>query len=176
MRRLSVLCGTTNEEQVINDLTGNRRIIPIQVNHVDETKFSEVDKTELFIELYWKFRENPKAFFLTKADITRLNIVCFDANQVAAEMETPLMYFDKCSKNSINGKFMSSTEIRIYIEQRTNLKLSQQKLSIALKDIGYEYDTIRILGKQFRGFWIVEKQPIYTGLQEVNNTQEKLPF
>jgi predicted P-loop ATPase len=176
MRRLAVLCGTTNVLQVINDLTGNRRIIPIQVNSIDTSVYDSVDKTELFIELYWKFRENPKAFFLTKSDIERLNIICFDANEVAAEMETPLLYFEKCSKNCINGRFMSSTEIRVYIEQRTNLRLSQQKLSICLKDIGYEYEQRKMSNKNIRGFWVLEKQPIYTGLQEVNNDQKTLPF
>lgn len=157
MRRLAVLCGTTNEEQIINDLTGNRRIIPVQVNYIDEAKFNEIDKTELFIELYWKFRENPKSFFLTKADIERLNDVCFDANQVAAEMELPVKYFGKCSPADVGSKFLSSSEIRSLIEQRSGIRLSPQKLSISLNAIGYFYERRRIDNNQVRGFWVVDK-------------------
>ena len=99
--------------------------------------------------------------------------MCFDANQVAAELETPLMYFAICPARI--GEFMSSTSIRVYIEQRTGLKLSQQKLSICLKEIGYAYDTIRIEGKLQRGFWVHEKLPSQS-LQPIQATQENLPF
>ena len=32
LRRLSVFCGTSNESQILNDPTGNRRILPIHIN------------------------------------------------------------------------------------------------------------------------------------------------
>lgn len=172
MRRLAVLCGTTNEEQIINDLTGNRRIIPIQVNYVDEHKYNEIDKTELFMELYWKFRENQKGWFLTKEDITRLNEVCFDANQVTPESELPLKYFTKAYPNAINAKFLSSSEIRSHIEQRSGIKLSQQKLSIALKNIGYEYERKTIDGVKIRGFWVNEKNEFNQTSTETNTQDE----
>jgi hypothetical protein len=180
MKRLSVLCGTTNEEQVINDLTGNRRIIPIQVNYIDEVKFAEVDKTELFIELYWKFRENPKSFFLTKADIERLNRVCFDANQVAAELELPQIYFEKSSRSDRDAKFLSSSEIRSIIEIRSGIRLSQQKLSVTMKNLGFDKEFKRINGNNgVNGFWVKVKgfeqeQPMPQAKQEAK--QEDLPF
>jgi predicted P-loop ATPase len=39
LRRLAMLCGTTNDNQIINDPTGNRRILPINVRipkHLDQ--------------------------------------------------------------------------------------------------------------------------------------------
>lgn len=158
LKRMAVLCGTTNEEQIINDLTGNRRIIPIQVNYVDEDKYNNIDKTDLFIELYWKFRENRKGWFLTKNDIHRLNEICFEANQVTPEMELPLKYFSKCSPGNSFSNFLSASEIRSIIEQRSGIKLSQQKLSIALKNIGYEYERRTIDGTKIRGFWVIDKK------------------
>ena len=174
IKRLAVLCGTTNEEQIINDLTGNRRIIPIQVNYIDEAKFSEIDKTELFIELYWKFRENPKGWFLNKADIERLNVICFDANQVAPEMELPLKYFRKAKSTDTFARFMSSSEIRSFIEQRSGIKLSQQKLSIAMKNIGYEKEFKKVDLKGINGFYVVENFDAKTDNNEGN--ADKLPF
>lgn len=179
MQRLAVLCGTTNEENVINDLTGNRRIIPIQCNMVDEKKYSEIDKTELFIELYWKYRENPKGWFLNKADIERLNEVCYDAYQVAPEMELPLKYFDKCNKGEINSVFVSSSEMRSTIERRTGIRLSQQKLSIALKNIGYVKDEQRIDGNKLRGFWVKIKDSYNsenTTTEDKNLNLDDYPF
>ncbi len=178
MKRLAVLCGTTNEEQVINDLTGNRRIIPIQCNYIDEVKYLEVDKTELFIELYWKFRENPKSWFLTKSDIERLNTVCFNANQVAAESELPLIYFEKSSRHDRNAKFLSSSEIRSIIEMRSGIKLSQQKLSVTMKNIGYDKEFRRVDGQGLNGFWVKIKGGFEQETPNVvpETRQEDLPF
>jgi len=156
MQRLAVLCGTSNDEHVINDLTGNRRIIPIQVNNIDEKKYNEIDKTALLIEIYWKYRKNQKGWFLSKNDIERLNEVCFDSRQVAPEMELPLKYFRKADINEFRAKFLSSSEIRSIIEKKTGVRLSQQKLSISLKNIGYVVDRQRIDGCQIRGFWLKE--------------------
>jgi len=176
MKRLAVLCGTTNEEQVINDLTGNRRIIPIQVNHIDESKYNEVDKTELFIELYWKFREQPKAFFFTKADIERLNDICYNANQVAAEVEAPLQFFGKTTRYDPAAVFLSATQMRTIIEQRTGIKLSSQKLTISLKNIGYDADRKRIDGNNLRGFWVLDKFNSTPVLPNDNDKIDRVPF
>lgn len=180
MTRLAVLCGTTNDEKVVNDLTGNRRIIPVQVNMIDEKKFRDIDKTELFIELYWKYRENNTGWFLTKEDIERLNRVCFDATQVAPEMELPLKYFRKIEPNEIGSKFLTSSEIRSLIEQRSGIRLSQQKLSIALKNIGYEKDRKLIDESYVRGFWVRDiVDTLYRDTEnkpEPDENSDDLPF
>lgn len=181
MQRMAVLCGTTNEEHIINDLTGNRRIIPIQVNYINEKAYSNIDKTLLFVELYWKFRENQKGWFLTKEDIRRLNEVCYDSLQVAAESELPLKYFIPSNFTNPLAKFVSSSEIRSVVEQRSGIRLSQQKLSIALKNLGFENTRERIDGNQIRGFYVIEKVYITDILPENNknnnkNTTDELPF
>ena len=174
MQRLAVLCGTTNEEQVINDLTGNRRVIPIQVIAIDEVAFAAIDKTELFIELYWKFRENPKGWFLNKADVDRLNVICYGANQVAPEMELPLKYFSKATRYEPGAKFICGSEIRSVIEIRSGIRLSQQKLSISLKNIGYDYERRRIEGQLMRGFWV--KENFEHTIKEQDDEKPELPF
>jgi hypothetical protein len=183
MQRLAVLCGTTNEENVINDLTGNRRIIPIQINNVDEKLYQEIDKTELFIELYWKYRENPKGWFLNKSDIQRLNEVCYDSYQVAPEMELPLKYFGKTTADDSMAIFKTSSEIRSTIEQQSGIRISQQKLSIALKNIGYEKHRKLISDQYVRGFWVIDKtnrenfsQPDYPAESKNEVDVLKLPF
>jgi len=177
MSRLAVLCGTSNEEEIINDITGNRRIIPIQVNSVDEKKFNEIDKTSLFIELYWKWRKDQNGWFLNKDDINRLNDVTSESKFRMPEMELPLVYFDITDRFELISKFMSTSEIRSYIEIRSGIRLSQQKLSIALKDIGFVYDQKKIDGINKRGFYVVLKND-YT--PQNNNSEDKnhgeLPF
>src|SRR5690606_27221973 len=48
IKRIAVLCGTSNDDEVINDPTGNRRIIPVNINNIDHDKMSEIDMTDLF--------------------------------------------------------------------------------------------------------------------------------
>jgi hypothetical protein len=176
MQRLAVLCGTTNDEKVINDLTGNRRIIPIQVNQIDEAKFREINKTELFIELYHKFRKNNTSWFLDKYDIERLGLICYDAVQVAPEMELPLKYFGKAESDDPRITFLSSSEIRSWIEKLSGIRLSQQKLSIALKNIGYEKTSKRINGVQIRGFNVIDYTHSFEQNTMDNEKEDELPF
>jgi predicted P-loop ATPase len=183
MRRLAVLCGTSNEEHIINDLTGNRRIIPIQTKYIDMNKYNEIDKTELFIEAYWKYRKDPRGWFLNKQDIERLNEVTADSNEVTPELELPLKYFGKIYKYAPDAVFVSSSEMRSVIERMSGIRLSQRKLSIALKTIGYEYESKRIDDVRLRGFY-VKRLYIESSFttqasipeQEKKEDHEKLPF
>jgi predicted P-loop ATPase len=182
LNRLAVLCGTSNDEHVLNDITGNRRIIPISVNKVDEFAFQAIDKKELFVELYWKFRESPRGWFLSKEDIERLNNVAYDSVQVTPEVELPLKYFDKAKAGDLGCKFLSSSEIRSVIEMKSGIRLSQQKLSIALKKIGFNKAYKQIDGYRARGFWVIEKSfsnPLNTETGNIPTPQpttDDLPF
>jgi type III secretion system FlhB-like substrate exporter len=61
--------GKRSASEVINDTTGNRRIIPIHIKSIDFPKYKAIDKTELFMELYWKWRETGDSWMLTKQEI-----------------------------------------------------------------------------------------------------------
>ena len=73
LTRLSVFCGTTNDEHILNDPTGNRRILPIHINGINFEKMDKIDRTGLWIELYRLWKENPTGFFLTPEEIATLN-------------------------------------------------------------------------------------------------------
>jgi len=161
--RLAVLCGTTNEEEVLNDITGNRRIIPIQVNSIDHELYKTIDKTELFIEMYWAYREDIEGWFLSNPDIERLAKVCSGAQQSVPEMELPMLYFDPASDLDAYSNFRSSSEIRSIIEKMSGLRINQQKLVIALKNLGFMNDRQRINGSQMRGYWVFDKWDKVTG-------------
>ena len=72
LTRLSVFCGTTNDEHILNDPTGNRRILPVHITGIDFAKMDKIDRTGLWIELFRLWKENPTEFFLTRDDIDRL--------------------------------------------------------------------------------------------------------
>jgi predicted P-loop ATPase len=51
-KRRAILCGTSNEVDILKDVTGNRRILPINVEKIDYNRVLEIDKTSLIIEAY----------------------------------------------------------------------------------------------------------------------------
>jgi hypothetical protein len=63
--RYAVLCGTSNEEDVLNDLEGNRRIIPLNIVSVDFAKYEQIDKTRLFAALLNIYEDDPANFMIT---------------------------------------------------------------------------------------------------------------
>lgn len=52
LRRRATLCGTSNEIDILKDVTGNRRILPINVESVDYESLTAFDNTSLIIEAY----------------------------------------------------------------------------------------------------------------------------
>jgi hypothetical protein len=73
-KRRAVLCGTTNEIDILKDVTGNRRILPISVESTDYDKFISISKTDLIIEAYnllqsgfeWSVRTHDDLEYLAK--------------------------------------------------------------------------------------------------------------
>ena len=52
LQRLATLGGSTNDTGILNDPTGNRRLLPVFVQSVDHQQYNNVDKDLLFIQGY----------------------------------------------------------------------------------------------------------------------------
>ena len=51
-KRRAILCGTSNELDILKDVTGNRRILPINVDNVDYDTMLSISKVGLIMEAY----------------------------------------------------------------------------------------------------------------------------
>ena len=136
-RRLAVLCGTSNEGEIINDPTGNRRIIPVNVTHIDREKFESIDKTALWMELYWLWKSIGENWMLNKVEIEYLKEIAKGNEQPSLEEESIMMFFDTPDKPGM-VEYMTNTEIVNYIETRSKLKVNAYKLGMNLKKLGFE--------------------------------------
>src|SRR6478736_1306461 len=90
-KRLALLCGTSNDPQLINDPTGNTRILPIEVLSIDHELFNSIDKDELFMEIYRAYESNEE-WQLTKEELGKLNEVGRDFEQTPFERELILKF------------------------------------------------------------------------------------
>lgn len=136
-RRYAVLCGTSNENEVINDPTGNRRIIPINLTAIDFGAYREVDKIDLLMEAYhiWK-TEGDTSWQLNKGEIAQLSMSSADNEQVDTAAEALDVVFEK--PTAFEGTWMTATEVRDTIMKHLEVKFAENRLGIALGKAGFE--------------------------------------
>lgn len=162
MKRIASLCGTTNDLNLINDPTGNRRIVPINVLSVDHEKYNAIPKDALLMALYDLYRSGFKWEF--NADDIRLlkdGSDQFMATNPEAELINE--FFDKPTGN-YDGEFMTNTAIKDWIELMSKQKVwSNVKLGMELANMGFEQKRISKNNITTRVYRVVKKnQPEFT--------------
>ena len=143
LKRIAVMCGTSNEDEIINDPTGNRRILPINVISIDWEKYNAIDKTALWMELYWKYKEIGDSWMLTDEEITYLGDINRKNEQPSIEYESITRFFTM-PENDNDGEYMTNTEIIDYIEMRSKAKISPYKLGMNLKKLGFKKKNVTL--------------------------------
>jgi hypothetical protein len=93
LTRLAVLCGTTNDKEILNDPTGNRRIIPVYVDSINFDSINSIDRTELLMEAYHLWKAGYK-YEMTKEDIELLAGKTEEYKVHSVEDELLLKYFE----------------------------------------------------------------------------------
>lgn len=143
LTRLAVLGGTSNENEVINDPTGNRRIIPINLNGFNFAKYDKIDKNKLFVELYNEWKSDKEAWFLTKQEIYFLNESTRNNTETMAEIEL----INKYLVPDLEGS-MTNTDIKLALEStHLSFKTTSKRIGQALKLCGFECFIGRVDGK-----------------------------
>jgi predicted P-loop ATPase len=146
-KRYALLCATTNDEYVLSDLTGNRRLLPINIQNIDIELLKRIDKTLLFAELK-TLAQYESNYILSAEDIELLNSITITNEEPQREEELVLQFFRKPDPSKQEGGKIgkTNTEILQYLKQQSNLDLSQKKLGMALKKLGYVKYSRRIDG------------------------------
>lgn len=133
-KRLAVLCGTSNDPEIINDPTGNTRILPIEVLSIDHELYNSIDKDELFMEAYRAY-EAGECWQLSKAELAELNIVGQNFESTASERELILKFFAPATPGKYS-EWLTTTEIKDVIETNTKQKImGTKKLGAELRRI-----------------------------------------
>jgi predicted P-loop ATPase len=134
LNRLAVLGGTSNESEVINDPTGNRRIIPINLVNFDLIKYRSIDKTELFMELYHEWQKDRTGWFLTADEIEGLNQSTLINQEIMSEEELILECIVKDDYTD-----MTNTQIKLKLELKyPSFRTTTKRIGLALKKCGFE--------------------------------------
>ncbi len=148
-RRLAVLCGTSNDKEIINDPTGNTRILPVDVVYINHDLYNSIDKDELFMEIVRMYESGENWNFSTD-DLKKLTDVTSTFEAIPFERELILQYFVPGAESDGHGvaEDMTATDIKDYIESRTKQQIrSLRRLGVELRSIFGERKCVKISGR-----------------------------
>jgi predicted P-loop ATPase len=153
LKRIATLCATSNETELLNDPTGNRRNIIFEViGKFEFEKYNNIDKEQLFSQLVKMHKDGFRAE-LTESMIGLIEkYTCDKHSETSIEAECIHMQFEK-PEVATDFNFMTATKIKDIIEKATEQKLSIKKLGMELKRMGYK----RINKNSVFGYLIVSR-------------------
>ena len=146
LKRRASFAGTGNDLKVLYDLTGNRRIIPIEVLAIDHSAYNSIDKTDILIEAHQLLLKGYN-YRLTGKDIQALNESTTEFEYTEVEVEVCQEYLLPATEDRI--EFLTASGIKNLIESNTKHRISPVKLGKALRFVGFE----RVKGK-LNGSWV----------------------
>lgn len=166
LNRLAVLCGTTNSKAILNDPTGNRRFIPIEIKSIDFAAYNKIDKDRLFIDAYNLFKSGFE-WQLSAEDIERLNSRTDKFQDYSMEYELINKYFMQPVLGG--GMDMTATEIKIWLENKSTQKsISLRKLGMELKRLGFKCTTKKVNGRAHQMYEVekIDDNPFKPAINE----------
>ena len=170
-KRLAILGGTSNDDAILNDPTGNTRILPIKISSIDHELYNSVDKDELFMELVRAFEDNEECS-LTIEEMEQLNAMSEQFEQLPFERQLIEKVFEHPDTYSsqANTDFLNAVEIKEIIEYESNQKITNIRLFQAECSRFFGANKQRTLsgGIRKRGYVVKKKQK--------NGPMDDLPF
>lgn len=140
LKRLAVFCGTSNETQILNDPTGNRRIIPIHIIDIDHQHYNNCDKEQLWVEIYSMYKAGFDYTVLAE-EINQLNANTEDFKQSTPEEE---LIACKLTTEGFAPEWLNITQIIQHLIAETKYNtLSNTRVGIILNKLGFERKRIK---------------------------------
>ena len=129
MKRLAVFGGTSNEKGIISDITGNRRIISVWVNRIDQERYKKINKDALYMELYRQYKADPEGWMLTAEDIELLGSLSIGQTRETREEELVVRYLEEGDEE------MSATDVAVYLKEVTKIEVHSMIMGKVLSKV-----------------------------------------
>lgn len=162
LKRLAVICGTSNPVEIIIDPEHNRRILPVNVLSIDFEAYNAINKTALFIEC-WSLYESGYEWRMSHNDIQLLLQSTEKHNTAESESELLHAYFTKPASLAF-AKKLTNSEILAYLKKETNLNITVKKLGMVLKAAKFEQVVEKKNGIAQRLYYVEFNKPVEGGL------------
>ena len=158
MKRRASLCGTSNESDVLKDVTGNRRILPINVNSIDYDEMIKINTDDLWREAYKLYKSGEDWKIYNSKDIEYL--------EFNTSFNLEIMPFEELFFNIFSFEKTNTFSERVVLNKGEVLNILNAQLSVKpskydIKDIftknKIEYRSYRVNGELKKGFELFEK-------------------
>lgn len=139
LKRLAMICATTNEYEVIERPSENRRMLPIEVESIDYELYNSIEKSELFMDIYYLWKEGEINSTMSKKDIEFLakNTTKYNAPISEQEMISTFFY-PPLPERKNNCVFMTIVQIKHFMVSKSSDFVTLNKLSSYLREMGYK--------------------------------------
>lgn len=145
--------GTTNNEEILTDTTGNVRFIVMEISGIRHDNGGEkgysmnIDIDNVYAQAFYHFiMQQPRDYQLNPEEIAALEGINKRFMVTTNEMDMLCKYFSPCGRGDAGCEFMTNGEIRALLEEWGGLRLSERKLGQALRFYGFERVAKRIYG------------------------------
>jgi hypothetical protein len=158
MRRLCVLGATCNEDNVLSDTSGNRRILPFKVKEIDWPAINMIDRDALWAEVFRMYHDGFDCS-VVKTDIARLADGNDEFIDYSMEFELIQKYYEVPTRpNDFGVTEASASVIKEYVDRLSGQRCSLNKIGQELKRIGFNQLHRKANGKTTRVYQVIEKR------------------
>lgn len=138
IKRIASLCATSNETQILNDVTGNRRNLVLEITgKFDYDLYNSIDKEQLFAQLV----ELHKLGFTSQLNdvmIEQIKEFTHGRNSAPNREEEAIDKLFHPPGMHDGYSYYTNTEILAYINDKMKLFINQKMLGMVLTEMGYE--------------------------------------
>lgn len=171
--RLASLGGTSNDDGLLTDWSGNRRVVPVKVYSIDFDMYNGADKNQVLIEAYQLYKAGFE-WRLTKEDIKYLGQDTDEFQVAVSEGELLMQYFTQGTQE------MTATAIKVILEKHTQQRIGLDRIGKELKRMGYEQKHVRMSGGTKRVYLVKclinNKDESSSPLNNAEHEEDNLPF
>ena len=147
-KRRAILCGTTNEIDILKDVTGNRRILPINVEKIDYDRMLLIDKKKLIIEAYNLLNDGFDWIIRKEEDIEYLKHNSQSNENIYPIEEIFFEHFKfEPEGNHVFERIMNQGEILEHLNRVSVMKPTKYDLKEIFTKNKIIYQTYRVFGK-----------------------------
>ena len=158
LKRIALIGGTSNDDQLINDSTGNTRILPVTMISIDWEKFNKIDRTQLLVQIF-KLYHKGETWELNADEREFLSSINSDYSETTPERELLHRYFEPATPP--NGQFYTTTDVHTYLESKTaKSRLRLRILGTELKNFSEWVSKRDEKGIPKKGYYLSEKEAI----------------
>jgi hypothetical protein len=171
MKRKAGLCGTSNESDILKDVTGNRRILPLNVISIDYDAMIKINTDDLWREAYdlWRKDFDWKIYNAKDVDYLAQN-TCFNLEVMPVEEIFFSIYSLEQNENFPNEVIVNQGQILQRLNAVTSFNISKYEVKDILIKNKIDYKPYKRNGQLIRGC------KFYVESEIVSDNPQDIPF